>query len=56
MNDLDLRAMSVRCPLCASAPQQPCHNEQGVVNPVPHVARIDAYLRIRNGEATPKGN
>lgn len=47
MTDQELRAMSVRCPLCRAAPQQPCRNEQFVVNAVPHVARIDAYVRIQ---------
>ncbi len=53
MTDLDLRAMSVRCPLCNSRPHVPCrnphggnNNPHGGNNPVPHAARVDRYVRI----------
>ena len=47
MTDLDLRAMSVRCPLCSATSQQPCQDERGNKNPVPHLARAKFYLRVR---------
>jgi hypothetical protein len=47
MTDLELRALSVKCPLCAARPQALCYSTATVrvVKSVPHVARIDAYQR-----------
>ena len=53
MSDLDLRALSVKCPLCSASPQKPCFDTGRIgrvgvnIHAVPHVARIDAYIRLQ---------
>ena len=48
MTDLELRSLSVRCPLCYAHKQSLCQGKA-----VPHTARIDEYQR--QAKAKPDG-
>lgn len=45
MTDLELRALSIRCPLCSAHPQALCIDERGNKHPASHMARVEAYQR-----------
>lgn len=50
MTDLELRALSIKCPLCQARAQSLCINtmdKEYKLN-TPHVARIDRYLELQN--------
>lgn len=46
MDDIDIKAFSVRCTLCGAASHTPCKDEEGKPNKVPHVARINNFERL----------
>ena len=49
--ELDQNALGVRCTLCNAVPRAACRDERGNSNPVPHMARRDAYIRLITREA-----